>query len=273
MSNILAVTSDRYAALTPAQITAQADNLTPLTVTFDAAAIALFGANPAFRIDWQLADGTELYSGNYPVAASTALTIPDSVLAQAGALQYQIRVSDDSGLVWHTIKGYTILPEAIEAGTPATPDTRVYVESPLTFTTGNIPGYLPASGRMTDSGYALSLVQDAVDNDAARGLLEVYSGSHAYVVGNKVTYQGSTYQCILASTGNLPTSGTYWIQIAAKGDTGQAGATGQTGQTGATGTSAYQAAVAGGYSAAESQFNTDLAGMQGLASALAAIVG
>jgi hypothetical protein len=51
-------------------------------------------------------------------------------------------------------------------------------------------------------------------------LLEAYNAGHAYVVGNKVTYLGSTYQCILASTGNLPTNGTYWICIAQIGDAG-----------------------------------------------------
>jgi hypothetical protein len=49
-------------------------------------------------------------------------------------------------------------------------------------------------------------------------LLEAYNPAQAYVPMNKVTYQGSTYQCILASTGNLPTHTTYWILIAQKGD-------------------------------------------------------
>ena len=63
----------------------------------------------------------------------------------------------------------------------------------------------------------------------------------------------------------------------AKGDTGlqgpqgDVGPKGDTGATGATGQSAYAAAQAGGYTDTEANFYADLAAMQGLASALAAI--
>ena len=59
-----------------------------------------------------------------------------------------------------------------------------------------------------------------------------------------------------------------------KGDTGPQGLQGpkgDTGATGATGQSAYAAAQAGGYTDTEANFYADLAAMQGLASALAAI--
>ena len=56
-----------------------------------------------------------------------------------------------------------------------------------------------------------------------------------------------------------------------KGDTGDTGATGATGATGPAGQSAYAAAQAGGYTDTEANFYADLAAMQGLASALAAI--
>ena len=57
-------------------------------------------------------------------------------------------------------------------------------------------------------------------------------------------------------------------EIGPKGDTG---ATGATGATGPAGQSAYAAAQAGGYTDTEANFYADLAAMQGLASALAAI--
>ena len=63
----------------------------------------------------------------------------------------------------------------------------------------------------------------------------------------------------------------------AKGDTGSqgpqgdVGPKGETGATGATGQSAYAAAQAGGYTDTQANFYADLAAMQGLASALAAI--
>ena len=37
-----------------------------------------------------------------------------------------------------------------------------------------------------------------------------YNGSISYAVDDIVSYNGSSYVCILASTGNLPTNTTYW---------------------------------------------------------------
>lgn len=56
-----------------------------------------------------------------------------------------------------------------------------------------------------------------------------------------------------------------------KGDTGAQGSKGDTGDTGPAGQSAYAAAQAGGYTDTQANFYADLAAMQGLASALAAI--
>ena len=44
-----------------------------------------------------------------------------------------------------------------------------------------------------------------------------YAGGTAYVVDDVVEYNGSSYICILASTGNLPTNATYWELMASKG--------------------------------------------------------
>ena len=44
-----------------------------------------------------------------------------------------------------------------------------------------------------------------------------YAGGTAYVVDDVVSYSGSSYICKLASTGNLPTNGTYWDQMSAGG--------------------------------------------------------
>ena len=40
-----------------------------------------------------------------------------------------------------------------------------------------------------------------------------YNGATPYVVGDMVSYGGSNYYCILASTGNVPTNTTYWFLI------------------------------------------------------------
>ena len=56
-----------------------------------------------------------------------------------------------------------------------------------------------------------------------------------------------------------------------KGDPGDPGPAGPKGDTGPAGQSAYAAAQAGGYTDTQANFYADLAAMQGLASALAAI--
>ncbi len=49
---------------------------------------------------------------------------------------------------------------------------------------------------------------------------DAYAWGTAYVADDLVSYLGSTYICILASTGNLPTNGTYWDLFAQKGTDG-----------------------------------------------------
>jgi hypothetical protein len=44
-----------------------------------------------------------------------------------------------------------------------------------------------------------------------------YAGATAYVKDDVVSYNGSSYVCILASTGNLPTDTTYWNVMAQSG--------------------------------------------------------
>lgn len=58
-----------------------------------------------------------------------------------------------------------------------------------------------------------------------------YNNSQAYIQGDSVSYNGSSYICILASTGNLPTDTTYWQVLANKGDTGATGPAGPAGLT------------------------------------------
>jgi len=53
-----------------------------------------------------------------------------------------------------------------------------------------------------------------------------YAGGTAYAVDDVVSYNGSSYICKLASTGNLPTDTTYWDQMSAKGTDGTNGTNG-----------------------------------------------
>ena len=45
-----------------------------------------------------------------------------------------------------------------------------------------------------------------------------YNNSTAYVVDDIVTFDGESFICILASTGNATSNATYWSKIAKKGD-------------------------------------------------------
>ena len=47
-----------------------------------------------------------------------------------------------------------------------------------------------------------------------------YAGGTAYAVDDVVSYNGSSYICILASTGNLPTNATYFEQMSSAGTNG-----------------------------------------------------
>ena len=50
-----------------------------------------------------------------------------------------------------------------------------------------------------------------------------YAGGTAYAVDDVVEYNGSSYICILASTGNLPTNATYFEQMSSAGTNGTNG--------------------------------------------------
>lgn len=63
-----------------------------------------------------------------------------------------------------------------------------------------------------------------IAQENARNVFVAYNPLTSYVVGNKVSYLGSSYVCILNSLGNLPTNTTYWLLIASKGEQGIQGA-------------------------------------------------
>lgn len=55
----------------------------------------------------------------------------------------------------------------------------------------------------------------------ARNVWEEYSAGKAYVPGNKVSFNGSSYVCTAATTGHAPTDTAYWLLIAKKGEDGK----------------------------------------------------
>lgn len=57
--------------------------------------------------------------------------------------------------------------------------------------------------------------------EKARNVWEEYSAGKAYVPGNKVSFNGSSYACTAATTGHAPTDTAYWLLIAQKGTDGK----------------------------------------------------
>lgn len=57
--------------------------------------------------------------------------------------------------------------------------------------------------------------------EKARNVWEEYSAGKAYVPGNKVSFNGSSYVCTSATTGHAPTDTAYWLLIAQKGEDGK----------------------------------------------------
>jgi len=57
--------------------------------------------------------------------------------------------------------------------------------------------------------------------ESARNEWVDYDGTTAYVPGNKVAFNGSSYLCTAATTGNAPTNTAFWRLIAARGTDGQ----------------------------------------------------
>lgn len=55
----------------------------------------------------------------------------------------------------------------------------------------------------------------------ARNVWETYSATKAYVPGNKVSFNGSSYVCTANTTGHAPTDAAYWLLIAQKGTDGK----------------------------------------------------
>lgn len=94
----------------------------------------------------------------------------------------------------------------IQAGTGQQPDI-----SPLYWELGASKGDTGATGATGATGPA-----------GPEGLIwqGAYSGATAYVVDDAVAHNGSSYICILATTGNAPPNATYWNLLASKGDAG-----------------------------------------------------
>ena len=76
------------------------------------------------------------------------------------------------------------------------------------------------TGREQAEAERVAAEEDRASAEAAWSVWEDYNADKAYVPGNKVAYEGSSYLNISACAGIEPTNTDYWLLIARKGDPG-----------------------------------------------------
>lgn len=91
-------------------------------------------------------------------------------------------------------------------------------------------------GQVQDSLFqANGQIADLEEKNENLSLWETYDPLKTYQPLNKVSYNGSSYMCILETTGNLPTDDVHWLMISSKGDKGEKGDQGKQGVQGIQG--------------------------------------
>lgn len=75
--------------------------------------------------------------------------------------------------------------------------------------------------RVNNEGDRISAENGRVAAENARDVWEAYNAENTYAVGNKVSYEGSSYVCIAGCTGIAPTDTDHWLLIAARGRDGE----------------------------------------------------
>lgn len=120
------------------------------------------------------------------------------------------QASDFVGL-WKNYKGATGTAATVDAGTTTTLDPG---ESASVSNSGT------PSAAVFDFGIPKGV--DGVDGEDGLDInwRGVYDNSASYVVNDSVFYNGSSYICVLDSSGNLPTNPTYWDLMAQQGAAG-----------------------------------------------------
>lgn len=85
------------------------------------------------------------------------------------------------------------------------------------------------TGTVLDEENRKSNELERISNENARSVFEKYNSAKHYVVGNKVSYGGSSYVCVKNGSGYNPADTSYWTVIASKGEKGDKGDKGSDG--------------------------------------------
>jgi len=116
---------------------------------------------------------------------------------------------------WNSLQYATLTYQGTYAG-----GTTYYPNDVVSYNNSSYICILQSTGNLpTNTTYwsLLALAGTNGTNGTSFTWLGAYNGATAYVANDVVSYNNSTYICILASTGNLPTNTTYWSLMALAG--------------------------------------------------------
>jgi hypothetical protein len=141
--------------------------------------------------------------------ALAAETNAETAETNAEAAQTAAEAARDASI--NLANNFAATATTLSAGSSATAS---YNSGTYTLTLGIPTGATGATGATGSTGAT------GATGPAGLNWLGTYAGGTAYVVDDAVYYNGSSYVCKLASTGNLPTNTTYWDVLAAQGASG-----------------------------------------------------
>ena len=116
---------------------------------------------------------------------------------------------------WNSLQYATLTYQGTYAG-----GTTYYPNDVVSYNNSSYICILQSTGNLpTNTTYwsLLALAGTNGTNGTSFTWLGAYNGATAYVANDVVSYNNSSYICILASTGNLPTNTTYWSLMALAG--------------------------------------------------------
>jgi hypothetical protein len=116
---------------------------------------------------------------------------------------------------WNSLQYATLTYQGAYAG-----GTTYYPNDVVSYNNSSYICILQSTGNLpTNTTYwsVLALAGTNGTNGTSFTWLGAYNGATAYAANDVVSYNNSTYICILASTGNLPTNTTYWSLMALAG--------------------------------------------------------